>query len=372
MLRVGFDDQIFVAQKRGGVSRYLVELITRLPNWGIQPVLLSNGTRNVHLASSGLVPPLPVQSAWRERVDWVTWRLIGKPRTSPRHLPQIDIMHHSFTHPVYLHKWRGPRVVTMHDMTPELFPELFKLGNPHFAKREYCERADAIIAVSENTAADMFRMYSPNLERKTTVIPLGVGENFLVQSARATLPLPDRYMLFVGVRTGYKDFATLFRAYQRLADSDVTLNLVVVGGGDFTRDERSHIAASGKGDRVHHLSPTDAEMPEIYRRAAVFVFPSRYEGFGLPTLESLASGTPTVLADSSCMREVGGEVALYFEPSNADDLAARVREAMDPKNADRVAVNGPSLAATYNWDVVANRTSQVYQSVVNGRHDDAS
>jgi glycosyltransferase involved in cell wall biosynthesis len=363
VLRVGFDDQIFVAQRRGGVSKYFVELFARLPRFGIEPVLLSTGTRNAHLIESGMVPRLPELSRPLTLATWASWRIVSQPRTTPRRLPQFDVMHHTFTKGAYLRAWTGPRVVTVFDMTPELYPSYFRRGNPHFAKRRYCELADAIISISENTAKDIYRIYSPDLAKKTHVIPFGVGEEFFA-TAGPTLDLPDNYLLFVGVRFGYKHFDLGLAAFAALAAEDPDLEFVVVGGGEFSKDERDAFDAAGLRSRIHHLSPPDSAMPEIYRRARAFEFPSIYEGFGLPTLESLASRTPTVLADASCSREVGGEAALYAAPGDLEDLVTKLRIALSPAERDRVRTAGPRRAAQFSWDDLAARTADLYRSLV--------
>ena len=363
-IRVGFDDQIFEAQTRGGVSKYFVELIERLPNHGIEPVILSTQTRNVHLAESGLVPAASDRSRAIEQLAWASWRLVGQPRSSPRVQPPLDVMHHTFTHSAYLDGWRGPRVLTVYDMTPELFPEYFRLGNPHLAKRRYAEVSDAVIAISENTARDMFRLFDiDGLPAKTTVVPLGVDGRFMVDRDDIRLRLPSRYLLFVGIRSGYKDFSTALAAWARLAADDPSLEFVVVGGGPFSRSEKRQIALSGDVARVHHLVPNDEQIVEVYRRALALVFPSRYEGFGLPTLESLATGTPVVLADASCSREVGGTAALYFAPGNVDELVDRLAAAMSPESEAVMGARGPAYAAEFSWDRTAALTADVYRRV---------
>ena len=363
-LRVGFDDQIFQAQNRGGISRAFVELIPRLRQHGIEPIVLSTGTRNRHLVESGLVPARPSHPVL-ERAQWLTWRATGHPRSMPR-IPSLDVMHHTFTHGSYLSAWDGPRVVTVADMTPELFPEYFPLGNPHFAKRRYAEVSDAIIAVSQNTADDMYRLYSTDLAPKTHVVPNGVSARFF-ERRPGRLALPERYLLFVGVRGGYKHFDLAVEAFARLARTDPELRLVVVGGGVLRRAERDLLERHGVLDRVIHLSPPDEDMPEVYRRAAVFVFPSIYEGFGLPTIEALASGAPLVLADASVSRELGEDAALYADPGDAESLTEMIRQAMTPERAALVAERGPSIARRYDWDEIAGATAAVYRSASSGR-----
>jgi glycosyltransferase involved in cell wall biosynthesis len=366
VLRVGFDDQIFVAQPRGGISKYFVELLSRLPEHGIEPILLSTGTRNLHLSESGLVPSLPARRAIAEKVTWATWRTLGLPDTTPRPLPPFDVLHHTFTHPRYLRLPAPSRVVTVFDMTPELFPEYFPLGNPHFAKRRYCLEADAVISISQNTADDVERLYGAAAAERSVVIPFGVGEQFFADAqgeAVESLQLPADYLLFVGVRRGYKRFDNAYEAFRILASDDPSLTLVIAGGGPLSAEEVQTIERDGLTGRVHHVSPSDDQMPELYRRAAVFVFPSIYEGFGLPTLEALASGTPTVLADASCSREVGGGAALYFAPGDVVDLVARIGEALSESNALAVEESGPEQGRRFSWDAVASLTADLYRRV---------
>jgi glycosyltransferase involved in cell wall biosynthesis len=138
---------------------------------------------------------------------------------------------------------------------------------------------------------------------------------------------------------------------------------VIVGGGPYSAQEQTAIGDSGFADRIVKLTPTDAEIPEVYRRAAAFLFPSIYEGFGLPTLEALSEGTPTILADASCSREVGGGAALYFPPGDVDALVARIREAMSAEGARSAQLDGPARGREFGWDSVAQMTADLYRAV---------
>ncbi len=368
-VRVGFDDQIFVAQPRGGFSKYFVELVKRLPEEGIEPVMLPRWTRNLHLGESGLVPMRDPKGRIGTKVDWALWRIVGRPRAQARTLPPLDVLHHTFTHPAYLGTWKGPRVVTIVDMTPELYPELFPLGNPHLAKRRFAAKADALVTISDNTAADMVRLYGNALAPKVETIYLGVGDEFLVSSEAHTLTLPTRFVLFVGVRNGYKDFAiavatvSALRARPEFAD----LAFVTVGGPAFTEAERELLERNGLTRDTIQLRPTDNEMPEVYRRASLFLFPSRYEGFGMPTLEALASGTPTVLADASCSREVGGTVAMYATPGDSDDWVTQSLAALETENVARVKVDGPVHSRRFTWAATAKAHAELYRTLAQAR-----
>ncbi len=365
-MRVAFDDQIFRAQQRGGVSKYVVELIRRLPDHGVEPVVATTRTRNRHLIEAGLAEPMR-PAMWRERAEWVSWRAWGRPYEAISRSAEADLMHHTFTHPAYLSRWTGPRVVTVHDMTPELMPEYFPLGNPHFAKKRFATRADAIVCVSQSTETDMLRFFGAELADRTHVIPLGVDDRFFHSGPASAPSLPDGYLLFVGVRSGYKRFDLAVHAASRVMRRDAALHFVVVGGGAFSPAEVRQLEQHGIAARTHHLAPADREMPEVYRRASVFIFPSEYEGFGLPTLEALASGTPTLLADASCSREVGGDAATYFPAGDVDSAEALIEAARTAESKDRARADGPARAKNFSWDRVASDSAALYRATVASR-----
>jgi alpha-1,3-rhamnosyl/mannosyltransferase len=108
-------------------------------------------------------------------------------------------------------------------------------------------------------------------------------------------------------------------------------------------------------------------MPEFYRRAQCFVFPSVYEGFGLPTLESLASGTPVVLADASCSREVGGDLAIYCQPGDVNSLVESITLATSKDWVEKIRSEGPQRAKEFTWDFVAEQTAEIYKQLVKSK-----
>ncbi|WP_306232655.1 glycosyltransferase family 4 protein [Agrococcus beijingensis] len=360
---VAFDDQIFVAQPRGGVSKTFVEIARLLPEFDVQPIFLSRSTRNEHLAESGFVPAAPPRGRIAARAAWVGWRLIGHPREQAARLPRTDVLHHTFTHPSYLGPVAAPRVVSIYDFMPERFPELFPLGNPHFAKRRFAMRSDAILTNSQATTDDLARFYGAELLDRTTVAHLGVSDAFL-SAPSAPMDLPAKYLLFVGVRRGYKEFSRFLAAAAPLLDEDASLSLVIVGGGELSDDERAELAGHGIGHRAVHLRPADSEMRTVYARASAFVFPSLYEGFGLPTIESLAAGTPVVLADAGCSREVGGPLAHLFTPGDAESMRAALRQALTEPAQRRAAEEGPAWAGRFTWRETARKHAEVYRHLV--------
>ena len=172
-------------------------------------------------------------------------------------------------------------------------------------------------------------------------------------------------MLFVGNRGQYKDASVLMTAFSRLAREDARIRLLFVGGGRFTRAEQQTLSALGVADRTEQRSLPDAEMPAAYGQALMCVFPSRFEGFGLPALEAMACGTPTILAASSSLPEVGGDAALYFRPGDADELTATMFVlAQDEGERARRSAAGIERASRFTWARTAAQTAEVYRSAL--------
>jgi glycosyltransferase involved in cell wall biosynthesis len=171
-------------------------------------------------------------------------------------------------------------------------------------------------------------------------------------------------VLFIGRRDGYQDFATLADAFAGLWDDGTVL--VAVGGGQFTDAGSAWLAGLGIANRTRYGHADNATLPSRYAGALAFGFPSRYEGFGLPTtLAAMASGTATVMADSFSQPEVGGDAALYFPPGDADRLRQVLAEIIgDERLRASQAQRGAALAVAFTWAATARSTAAAYAAAV--------
>lgn len=359
-MKVYFDEQAFTLQSRGGVSRYFVELMKAFRSDGSYRIEVTTPrlwSANEHLIDAGMGRRLPDPPSHRKEVHRAANLLL-------RGAGIPDLVHHTYYARGYLRQHRArARVVTVYDMIPELFPKLFPRGNPHLDKRKYVARADLIVCISEATRKDLVDIYGTPSAR-TVVTPLGVDPEF---QPGATRPpgLPDRYVLFVGDRVGYKDFVVLAKAFA--ATSDPHVHLVAVGGGAWRDVERALLERLGIAARSHQRTLSDADLAGAYANALCFVFPSRYEGFGLPTLEAMACGCPTILVHSSSHPEVGGSAALYFPPEDDAELTRLLdRVVGDDARRDQLASAGLAQARTFGWDRTARLTADAYVSLVGG------
>jgi glycosyltransferase involved in cell wall biosynthesis len=345
-------------QPRGGVSRYFVELVREFRDnraLGVSVEVDWRSSRNAHAVSAGFRRPASrvrrLEDAARRRLAVARW-------------PRADVYHPTYYYPDRLPTEPGPpMVVTVVDMIPELLPELWPTGNPHLAKHDYVRHASAIVCISESTRQDLLRTYGP-LDALIEVIPLGVSGNFR-PGRTYPRPLPDNYILYLGSRAPYKDFGVAAEAFAAIRSTRPELSLVVVGGGRFTKAERANLERLSIQDLVHRVDATDAELPAVFGGARAFVFPSRYEGFGLPTLEAMACGTPVVLANSSSHPEAGGDAALYFEPGDASALGTQLVRLLDDADLRAALVaKGLQRAAGFTWRRTAARTRDVYAKVI--------
>lgn len=350
-MRVAFDEQIFVLQRQGGISRAFLELIpalnripdvTALPPRG--PVTHPRAAREWDLSLA------------RGRVARRALTMMRQMR--PAATPPCDLQHATFYDAAWLrNRSRAPLVVTVYDMIPELFPESVP-RDVHRAKREFVARADLILTISECTRSDLIDCYGQPAAPVVTT-PLGVDPGFFLSPpGGGERILPRDYLLYVGERGGYKDFDVVLQA---LTDLPAML-LLAVGGGDWRPAEVRRIRDLGMSDRVHWRVLSDRDLALAYAGATAFVMPSRHEGFGLPLLEALAAGAPVVAARAGSLPEVGGDIPWFFEPG---DPAALTRSILAAQSADPARLEeGRRRAREYTWDRTARLTAEAYRSVL--------
>ena len=364
-MRVAYDEQIFAMQAYGGISRMFAELAAQFtgdPELDVELLPLSAPVINRYVLDN---PELKARLAvWDGGHEY---KALGRYflRVQPRR--RMDIVHNTFYLPHGLAGYPGAkRVVTVHDMIPEMMPETRRRLDFLTLKKRYVRTADHVICVSESTRNDMLETYGP-ISAPISVVHHGVDPKF--RPDEAPVPgLPGRYVLFVGNRGQYKDAAVLINAFALAARADPDLHLLFVGGGALTSAEQRSLHDLEIASRTMQVSLADDAMASAYGNALMCVFPSRFEGFGLPALESMACGTPTILARATSLPEVGGTAASYFEPGNAEELADVMASVLGDEQfraAHREA--GIIRASEFSWRRCAEETASVYRQVLDGR-----
>lgn len=342
-------DADVLGRQRTGDESYVANLLRELAGLdGAERLRVGASTRHPDLVPAGITPVALPASSQALRLAVRLPRLAGR---------SARLLHTQYVVPPRLHV---PAVVTVHDLSFEHHPEwmaphdrvLFRTLVPRAVRR-----AARVLTVSEFTKADIVERYGVAPER-VVVTHNGVDPAFTPDG-----PRPDRppYLLFVGALQPRKDLVTALEALARLPDAPP---LVVVGPAKRRTDQveaaldRLHLR-----DRVELVGHVPfEELTALYRGAEALVFPSLFEGFGLPVLEAMASGTPVVTTTTSALPEVAGDAAVLVPPSDPAALADGIDRALRDGAALRTA--GLARAATFRWDALAATTRQVYEEVL--------
>lgn len=362
MKKILYDNQMFTFQRFGGVTRYFADLIYNLPQGEFVAELPMRYCENHYVTATygqeyGKFS-FPANYRIRRRLyalfnDAVARRAVKE--------SDYDIFHPTYYNPYFLHaleKKDKPLVLTIHDMTFERYPQdvlIYDRTIPN--KRLLISKADHIIAVSENTKRDIVDMLGIDPSRISVVYH---GYRPIAEPAPQ---LFDRYVLYVGERKGYKNFIPWLSAIRPLLDEDCGLKIVCTGN-PFTKAELELFAEWGIAGRLVHISANDAQMASLYRHALCFVFPSRYEGFGIPILEAFANGCPVCLSDASCFPEVAGDAAVYFDPDDPQAMHDCLKEvlcsaALREEMSERGALRGKE----FSIERMVGQTCDVYRKI---------
>jgi len=231
-------------------------------------------------------------------------------------------------------------------------------------KRHCVLTADVVICVSETTQRDVQQFYGIDAA-KTQVMPLAHSPIFRLLENRdysSTPPTDKPFLLYVGDRRSHKNFRVLLQAYNSWPRRK-EVDLVIVGG-QWSKEERQHFV--GLTDRVHLLMDVDDQrLCLLYNQTSAFVYPSLYEGFGIPLLEAMACGCPIIASRIPSTLEVAGECPIYFEPTKAEDLLAAFDAALsEGRNSERVR-SGLERVKCYSWDKTAKQVLEVYRVLSN-------
>lgn len=349
------DNIIFELKRVGGVSVYWAELLSRHnPNnalfFGYENNNIFAAALELDLKSEAYPSFIPC----RYLPFWPSPHYASKGK---------HIFHSSYFR--YSNNPNAINVTTVHDFTYEHYSHGIRKWVHSLQKKTTVKKSAGIICVSENTKQDLLNFYPWVNEDKIRVIYNGVGSEFYpVDEARVELydrlqySADNTFLLFVGDRSSYKNFAI----YIELANQFLDFDLVVVGGKPFSEDEQERLSALGS--RVKHFRGVPSDVLNLlYNAAFCLVYPSSYEGFGIPVLEAMRAGCPVISTNHASIPEVAGEAALLVDKVDVDSLAENVRLLFDETFRDQLKEKGFRQASQFSWDKCFAETYAFYQEL---------
>jgi len=367
-MRIAFDHQEFCLRAYGGIGRYFVRLAEQLIALQQEVAIFAALYQNRSLGElpAGVVHGYALCYPPKSGPVLQQMSRIISNRAIKRWRPQV--VHETY----YSRDGFAPKtcrlVVTVHDMIHELYRDLMPTHDKNISqfKRMTVDRADHVICVSENTRRDLINLFGTN-DRKVSVVQHGYDRlpcncQRDGQVVSATRP----YLFYVGARDGYKNFAGFLRAVASSQSLKGDFDIVAFGGGRFTLSERRLFGELGfRQDQVRQLTGDDKLLGNFYQGAAAFVYPSLYEGFGLPPLEAMAHQCAVISSNTSSMPEVIGDAGEFFDPISNDSIAEAIARVVYSSSRTRdLVARGHKRLDLFSWNRCADQTLNVYRNIL--------
>ncbi len=376
-MRIGFDGKRAVQNFTGlgNYSRYIVDILCQFGPENEYVLYAPKKRENKRLDKltkqyQQLQLSYPTTSSWKKLSP--LWRVWGVTRQLEKE--KIDIFHGlSNELPLNIHQSEVKSIVTIHDLIFLHYPQYYhsidrKIYTYKF--RKACENADKIIAISECTKRDIIEFFRIPAD-KIEVVYQGCDPSFIHSVAeekkrevRAKYQLPDHYILNVGSIEERKNALSAVQALMMLPEQ---IHLVIVGRHTEYTDKVEHFIKENKlEERVHIISnvPFD-DLPAFYQLAEIFVYPSRFEGFGIPIIEALYSGIPVVAATGSCLEEAGGPDSIYVHPDDIKGMTDAFKQIYaDPERKKNMIEKGHSFAKRFSEEKQAEEILNIYKKLM--------
>ena len=364
-MKVFYDSQIFLGKNYGGISRYFVELASRLARYPdlqlkvvapfFQSKFLSEQKDRISTIGIDLsdAPKLPARLV--RPMNTALFRAYAAVRPP-------DIVHETFYAPTRSAPKSCRIVTTIHDTIPERLPNIWQSVEKHRADRQrVLARANRVICVSESTRRDLLELYEVDPSRVSVVLL----SSSILPSKEGPIDIGAPYFLHVGARYLYKNFNGLVAAFGE-AQLHRTHKLVSFSAVPLTEAELTTMERAGvPPERVIRVGGDDDLLARYYAGAEALVFPSLYEGFGIPLLEAMRCSCPIITSNTSSLPEVAGDAAIYCDPGDIKSISeAMVKVVTSPKTRKDLIAKGLARVQRFSWDRCAEETFAVYSDLV--------
>jgi len=392
-IRILYDHRIFEMQQYGGVSRYFYEIINEfVQSSDIKPsisIAVSNNYFINKIDDQYLIPGILNRNTINKLIlpdkdysifskisanvkNWINYKkiceYISKNYSNTIENLQngdFDIFHPTYYDTYFLPYLNGkPFIITVYDIIHEKYPEFYPLDDKTiYEKKILIERANHIIAISQSTKDDIIRYYNIPQER-ITVIHLGnkVISDETENKKDNIKSFPKKFLLYVGTRALYKNFYFMVESLAPLFKKDENLKLVCFGGEEVSKEEKYFIQNLGLKDKIIYLSGTDDLLTSGYKQAFALIYPSQYEGFGIPIIEAFKFGCPVIASNIPSIVEIGKDAVDYIEPKDPISIREAVELLLsNDYYRSELIKKGTLEAEKYSWKKTAQRTAEVYK-----------
>ena len=365
-MKILYNHQIFHL-KYGGIVRYHIELANNIAFYKNKeatikinsPFFKTNYLQNINqnILFNGIKVPDFKGSA---RLCLIMNSFLS-PILSKHYEPSI--IHNTYYNVVKYNAKRAKKVITVHDMIHEIFPDHFQNKDKTTELKKFAvAEADHIICVSKNTQKDLIKFFNVDI-KKTSVIYLGfsLDTNKIKDLKKIRRP----YLLYVGSRIGHKNFTRFIEAYSNSKIKNF-FDLIIFGGNKLNDKEISLFnRLQIPKENFKQVNGDDSMLASYYKHASLFVYPSLYEGFGIPPLEAMNYGCPVVCSNTGSIPEIVGDAAFLFDPYSVESIKNNIISVLyDNKLRSLLRLKGFKQVKKFSWEKCAKETYKVYEELL--------
>jgi glycosyltransferase involved in cell wall biosynthesis len=361
-MKILFDYSIFFHQKRGGISRYFLNLQAQFLKNNADIKIFAPIHQNIFLKDNKIKNsfnlylneyPLYTRKVLK-KINHLTSSLFYK-------FYKPDIVHNTFFENDIINK--SKKVITVYDLIHEIYYNDYGNKKDYRPKKNSLYNADQIICISNKTKEDLINFYNID-HNKINVVYLGVQKFNKVENQSLSFSKP--FLLYVGFRSKYKNFSNLIKAYSLSNKLQNDFDIICCGGGKFSKIEKENIL-NLKIDfsKIKQIDVNDNELGYFYKNASLLIYPSLYEGFGLPTIEAMSLGCPVISSNHSAIIETVGGAAKLFDPTKPEEIKFSIENTVYSKEISKNLIEkGYERSKLFTWKKCAEETMDIYNKLL--------
>ncbi len=366
-MNVIFDYSIFFHQKYGGISRYFLKLHDELNKNNINSKIIAPINNNIFLKNHQLdyAHGIYLKDYPRftrkilKNFNYLFSSIYAK-------IKKPDIIHKTFYEKNFNEDKNIKKVITVYDLAHEIYHNEYNKPSNHRPKKNSLENVDRIICPSNKTKNDLIDFYGiPS--SKIEVIYMGTNKFFENDNEQIVKSLTKPFILYVGDRKRYKNFLNLLKAFALSSKLQNDFCLVCCGGGQFSKEELDIINKYKiNRSQILQFDVNDDDLFHLYKNAQIFVFPSKYEGLGMPPLEAMSLGCPVVSSNHEAILEAVGDAACLFNPNEPEDIKFNIENVIySSEKINDLKNRGFERSKLFTWTKCAKETLNIYKEILN-------